>query len=303
MKIFITGGTGFIGKNLIKTFLKEGHNITLLTRSLKNAKKFPAGVELLQGDPTKEGMWQSEISGHDIIVNLAGFSIFKRWSSSVKKEIYDSRILTTKNIVKALEEDRGKVKMLLSASAIGIYGYHEGTILTENDTAGDDFLAVVTRDWENEALNAEKHGVSVALLRFGVVLGKNGGAFKNLSTVFKSFIGSRLGNGKQWFSWIHEHDLDEMIIYIIKNSISGPINFTAPNPVTNKEMTSIFLKAFKRPPLLPPVPSFAIKLLLGEFGGFILKGQKVMPKKIIDAGYKFKYLKIEDAVKDLIENG
>ena len=301
MKIFITGGTGFVGKALTSRLLQDGHGVTILTRSLEKVRPLPEGASYLKGDPTDEGAWQAHVAEHDGVINLAGASIFRRWSDSAKEAIRESRVLTTKNIVKALEARRGKETHLLSASAVGYYGFQGDQELDEESPPGNGFLAEVTREWESAALAAEASGVRVALTRFGVVLGEGGGALEKMIPLFRWWLGSPLGSGKQWFSWIHRQDLAEIFAFLLeRKEISGPVNCTAPGPVRNADMTKILGEVLKKPTFMPSVPGFVLSAVLGEFGSVLLKGQKVLPKKLLDAGFTFRFPDLRGAIEDLL---
>jgi uncharacterized protein (TIGR01777 family) len=302
MKIFVTGGTGFVGTTLTQKLVVQGHEVTVLTRSIKSKDHIlPKGASCLEGDPTKAGPWQESVADHKAIINLAGHSIFKRWNSKTKKSIRDSRVLTTQNLADALSARKGKETVLLSASAVGYYGFCGDEDLDEGSPGGNDFLASVTREWEAAALEAEKHGVRVILCRFGIVLGSSGGALNQLVPLFKKGLGSPLGGGKQWLSWIHEQDLVNVYLFFLeKKNISGPINCTAPEPVRNREFTQALGKALGRPIFMPVVPGFLIKLTMGEFGSVLLNGQKVLPKRLIDMGFGFQFSNIKEALEDLL---
>ena len=301
MKIFITGGTGFVGSILTKTFSGHGYQVTVLTRSIKEGLALPEGASFLEGDSTQEGAWQKSVTEHDIIINLAGASIFKRWTRDNKRAIRDSRILTTRNLVKALGDRQGKETVLLSTSAVGYYGYSGDEEVDENSPAADDFLASVTREWEASALEAEKLGVRVLVCRFGVVLGATGGALQRMLPLFRWYLGSPLGSGKQWFSWIHQQDLANIYLFLInQRDISGPINVTAPHPVRNKEMTKVLGEVLTRPTFMPNIPGFILKLFLGEFSSTLLDGQKVLPKRLLDMGFHFEFSNIREALQDLL---
>jgi len=301
MKIFITGGTGFVGRSLVTRLLQEGHEITILTRSLRNIPPLPEGASYLEGNPAEEGPWQKRLAEHEGIINLAGASIFRRWTDSAKQAIRESRILTTKHIVKALEARAGKETHLLSASAIGYYGFQEDRELDEKSPAGQGFLADLAREWESAALAAEKSGVRVALTRFGVVLGEGGGALEKMIPLFRYWLGSPLGSGKQWFSWIHRRDLADIFAFLLERpEITGPLNCTAPNPVRNLDMTKILGEVLKKPTFMPGVPAFVLGAALGEFGSMLLKGQKVLPRKLQEKGFPFRFPELKDALADLL---
>jgi uncharacterized protein (TIGR01777 family) len=299
MKVFITGGTGFLGAALTESLLGQGHSVTILTRSTRN-RVLRLGLAYAEGNPTRKGTWQQEVAKHDVVINLAGASIFRTWNDSNKEAIRDSRILTTRHLVEAIGE-AGKNITLLSGSAVGYYGFRDDDELNENSAPGDDFLARVVQDWEAEAKKAEEFDARVVLCRIGVILGRDGGALSKMLTVFKWGLGSPLGSGKQWFSWISLYDLVTIFLYLIENEeISGPVNCTAPNPVTNREMTRTLGQALHRPAFLPPVPSFLIRGVLGEFSDVFIKGQKVMPRKLIESGFIFRFPEIGEAFAHLV---
>lgn len=300
MKVFITGGTGFLGSALTERFLAEGHSVTILTRTAPK-NKLRAGLAYCEGNPTKNGSWQKEVSRHDVVINLAGASIFRTWNEKNKKAIHSSRILSTRNLVEAIGR-AGKKITLLNGSAVGYYGFREHEELDEKSLPGDDFLANVVKDWETEAIRAEEFGARVVLCRIGVILGKDGGALSKMLSVFKWGLGSPLGSGSQWFSWIALHDLVNIFLYLMENeTIGGPVNCTSPNPVTNREMTKALGRALHRPTILPPVPAFIIRGVLGEFSDVFVKGQKVMPGKLLAKGFVFEFPEIEKAMADLIK--
>lgn len=299
MKIFITGGTGFVGKGLARGLLNFGHEVTLLTRSAKKSGVAEANLSWVEGDPTREGAWQKRVGENDAVINLAGASIFSRWTAEMKRTLRDSRILTTRNLAESMAGSR--VKKFFSASAIGYYGFHEDEELLETSSPGDDFLARLAFDWESEAEKARASGIGVVLTRFGIVLGEDGGALGQMVPLFSKFLGGPLGSGKQWFSWIHRGDLIRAFLFLLERpEISGPVNFTAPNPVRNRELAQALGKTLGRPALLP-APGFMLRLVLGEFGSILLKGQKVLPRRLLDGGFQFRYPRIEEALEDILK--
>ncbi len=296
MKIFITGGTGFVGRKLAPALMRSGHDVTILTRAGK--EEFP-GVSWVKGDPTEKGGWQDALSGHEAVINLAGASIFTRWTEEAKKIIRDSRILTTRNIVEALEKGKGKI--LFSTSAIGYYGFHGDEALSEEAPPGGDYLALLAKDWEEEAKAAERKGCRVVIPRFGIVLGEKGGALGQMIPLFRKYLGGPLGSGKQWFSWIHLVDLVRAYLFLLEHpEVSGPVNFTAPHPVRNKELSQWLGKILGRPAFLP-APGFMLRLVLGEFGSILLEGQKVIPQKLLQAGFEFQYPEIAPALRQVVQ--
>jgi uncharacterized protein (TIGR01777 family) len=239
------------------------------------------GLAYCEGNPTKSGPWQEEVSSHDVVINLAGASIFRTWNDKSKEAIRNSRILTTRNLVDAIGQSPKNIT-LLSGSAVGYYGFRDEEELDENSSPGHDFLAEVVQAWEAEAKNAEQFGVRVVLCRIGVILGRDGGSLSKMISVFKWGLGSPLGSGKQWFSWISLHDLVMIFLFLLETkTLSGPVNCTSPHPVTNREMTQALGKILHRPAILPPVPAFLLKGVLGEFSDVFVKGQKVLPRKLL----------------------
>jgi uncharacterized protein (TIGR01777 family) len=302
MKVFMTGGTGFVGRSLTRALARNGHEVTVLTRKIREGRSLPRGATFCQGDPSEPGAWQERAAGHEVFVNLAGTSIFKRWTDSVKKSIRDSRLLTTRNLVQALSARQGRETTLFSTSAIGYYGNRGDEKLDEDSASGTDFLAALSRDWEAAALEAETFGVRVVLTRFGIVLGRNGGALQKMLPPFRFCLGSPLGSGKQWFSWIHREDLARIYLYLLARSeAAGPVNCTAPNPVRNRELTENLGEALGRPTFLPAVPGFVIKLAMGEFGSVLLEGQRVLPKRLMDMNFRFEYPTLKEALEELVE--
>ncbi|HON22516.1 MAG TPA: TIGR01777 family oxidoreductase [Syntrophales bacterium] len=303
MKVFMTGGTGFVGATLTRSLLEDGHEVRILTRPGESRRTIPAGAEVVVGDPVVRGLWQDRVSDHDVIINLAGASIFSRWNDTVKKQLRSSRILTTRHLVEALGRNDGGGKHLLSASAVGYYGFHDEEILTEDEPPGKDFLAALAADWEREALAAQGLGVRTVTCRFGIVLGRNGGALGQMLPLFKFWAGSPLGSGKQWFSWIHERDLAEIFLFLIRHTeIAGPVNCTAPEAVTNEVFTRVLGEVLQVPTFLPAVPGFMMKLVLGEFGDVLLQGQRVFPQKLQAAGYSFLFPTLREALTELLSN-
>ena len=299
MKVFITGGTGFLGAALTDRLLTDGYSVTILSRSAKN-RTLRLGLSYCEGDPTKSGSWQKEVAKHDVVINLAGASIFRPWSDSNKKAILDSRILTTRNIVDAIGQSRKSIT-LLNGSAVGFYGFRDNEELDESSSPGDDFLSGVVQSWEAEAKKAEGFGARVVLCRIGVILGRDGGALSQMLSVFKWGLGSPLGSGAQWFSWISLHDLVNIFLYLMQDdAFSGPVNCTSPHPVTNREMTRALGKALHKPTILPAVPAFVIRAVLGEFSAVFVKGQKVMPRKLLAKGFVFAFPEIEAAFAHLV---
>jgi uncharacterized protein (TIGR01777 family) len=304
VKIFITGGTGFFGSILTEALSKRGHHITVLTRTLKQQHSALQGMTFLEGDPTHPGAWQDRVTEHETIINLAGATIFCHWNKKAKERIRNSRILSTQNLVNSFRKLRGETTALLSASAVGFYGFRGEERVDENSPSGEDFLAALCADWEKEAEKARDFGVRVTLCRFGIILGGKGGALALMRKVFSSYLGSRLGNGKQWFSWIHEQDLARIFLYLLEEKqLEGPINCTSPHPVRNKELTRSMSKVLGRPVILPPVPGFVLRVMLGEFAQTLLKGQRVVPRRLLEEGFPYQFPHLEDAIKNILSPG
>ncbi len=296
MKFFLTGGTGFVGTYLAKHLRQQGHELTILSRR-PQASSDPQS-RYVQGDPTEPGPWQQHVPEHDVIINLAGASIFVRWTAENKRIIRASRVLTTQNLVAALAAapDR-QTKVLLSTSAIGYYGDRGDEELTEDSPPGNDFLAQVAQEWEAAALAAQDLGVRTIITRFGIVLGRGGGILASMVPLFKSFVGGPVGSGRQWFSWIDQSDQLRAFLFVLEHpDLSGVINFCSPNPVRNAEFAAALGRVLNRPSFLA-APAFMVKMALGEFAPVILGGQKVLPKKLLAAGFTFAYPTLEAALR------
>lgn len=300
MKILITGGTGFVGTQLTSRLIQDRHEVTILTRSLKGAKRSSPGISYLEGDPTKKGPWQEAIKNHDAVINLAGASIFSKWTDKHKKAIRESRVSTTQNIVEGIPSHPEKRITLFSTSAVGYYGFCKDEELMEDSPPGNDFLARIAVEWEGEALKAREKGARIVMTRFGIVLGEEGGALSQMIPLFKKYIGGPIGSGEQWFSWVHIKDLAEAFDFLIKHSeISGPVNVCSPNPVRNRDLAKALGKALHRPSFMP-APGFMVKLVLGEFGSVILEGQRVFSRRLLENGFVFQYPDIEKALQSIV---
>lgn len=301
MKILVTGGTGFVGRPLVKKLAEANHQIVLLTRNPEAAKKsISAPMEVYGWEPETSTPPKEAYNGIDAIVHLAGESIAAgRWTAKQKKKILDSRVLSTRNLLKGAVEAGAKPKVIVSASAIGIYGDRGNQSLSEASAQGIGFLADVCRAWERETQYPGLESVRKVNLRIGIVLEKGGGALQKLLPLFKIGGGGPVGNGKQWMSWIHLSDLVEMIMYsLTHDTVSGATNAVAPNPSTNAEFSRALGKALHRPAFMP-APPFALKLAMGEMSELVLASQKVEAKKIESAGFVFKFPKIQEALDDI----
>ena len=298
MKIVITGGSGFVGNHLADYFLSSGHRVIALGRSADHHRTHHKGYKYVSAETTRPGDWQKEFEDADACINLAGTTIFKRWTAGYKKQIYESRILTTRNVVASLP--RGKNIILCSASGAGYYGSRGDDLLKEDEKAGDDFLAGVSVDWEKEALQAADKFLRVVVMRFGVIFEKGGGALAKMIPAFKFFVGGSMGSGKQWFPWIHLVDLMAAVQFILENDqINGPVNFCAPNPIRYRDLAKTLGEALKRPAVMP-APAFLIRLIMGEFGNVFLASQRIIPHKLLSHGFSFRYPHINDAIRAVV---
>ncbi|MEB3217502.1 MAG: TIGR01777 family oxidoreductase [Nostocales cyanobacterium 94392] len=305
MKVAITGATGFVGSRLVERLQKQDIKVLVLTRDPNHAQKlFPfnayPNVEIAAYTPNKSGSWQNQISSCEAIVNLAGSPISEgRWTGDRKQSILNSRKLTTQKIVEAIANSITKPKVLVNASAVGYYGTSENAIFDENNRNGNDFLAQVCQAWETEAQKVTEFGVRLVILRFGIVLGM-GGALGKMITPFKLFAGGPIGSGEQWFSWIHIDDIVNLILYALNTSeMSGVYNATAPHPVRMAELSTTMGEVMNRPSWLP-VPGFAIEALLGDGAVVVLEGQKVLPQRTLQSGFKYEYPNLKPALEEIL---
>ncbi|GAA6621656.1 TIGR01777 family oxidoreductase [Scytonema sp. NUACC26] len=306
MKVAIAGATGFVGSRLVQRLQKEGMEVVILTRSASHAQKvFPStafpNVNIVTYTPTTSGSWQSAFASCDGVVNLAGEPIGEgRWTSERKQEILNSRKLGTQKIVEAIASNNPKFKVLVNTSAIGYYGTSETATFDETSPPGNDFLAQVCQAWEAEAQKVTEVGVRLVILRLGIVLG-TGGALGKMITPFKLFAGGPIGNGQQWFSWIHVDDVVNLILQaLIRSDMQGVYNATAPSPIRMTELSNTMGRVMNRPSWLP-VPSFAIEALLGEGAIVVLEGQQVLPKRTQSVGFQYKYPSVEPALAQILK--
>ncbi len=299
MKVAIAGGTGMVGRRLSKLLLEEGHEVIILTRGEQQVKNNIHYVQWLNDDSTPELFMENT----DAFVNLAGVSLNEgRWTDEQKQKILSSRIESTDEVIRILQNLMDKPKVLINASAVGIYPVSEKAVYTEQaPEKASDFLGNVVVQWEERAMQAQQLGIRTCLTRFGVILEKGEGALPMMVLPYKLGVGGTIGSGRQWLSWIHVEDVARAILFAIENdTLSGPINFTTPNVKRMKQFGQSISHALKRPHWFP-VPSIALKIALGEKSMLVLEGQHVLPEKLLNANFEFKFISVEDAIRDLYE--
>ena len=316
MRVFLTGGSGLIGRNLARLLLGIGHTPVILSRHTDEVRRRPEmrAYEFVQGDPTTSGRWQQDLDGCDAVVNLAGHNLFaERWNADVKRKVRDSRVRAAHHVSAAIKQARNPPRVLVQGSAIGYYGPRGDEDITESCPSGTDFLSVVCREWEEASELVEELGVRRAVVRTGVVLAAGEGALGAMELPFKIAPGMPVGSGgkfgfatgQQWMSWIHLEDIVGIFMMAIENAeAKGPINGTAPHPVRNADFSKALSGVLWRPTApwrvflsrgLMPDP--ILRLLLGEIADVITSGQKVLPTKALALGYRFKYPDLIDALR------
>jgi uncharacterized protein (TIGR01777 family) len=298
MKITLTGGSGFIGRRLLKTLSGNGHTMHILSRH--SGTNLPPGVKLSVWHATKGEPPAEALEGADAVIHLAGESVAQKWTAENKQQIRDSRVKGTEHLIHALSTISQRPAVLVSASAIGIYGSRGDEVLTETSKTGEGFLAEVCREWEKEAEMAEALGIRVVKMRIGIVLDKNGGALAKMLPPFQNYAGGKLASGKQWMSWIHLQDLANLFRHAVEQPVRGVVNATAPNPVTNAEFTKRLAEALKRPAIFP-VPGLALRLMFGEMSEMLTGSQRVLPKAAQASGFAFQYPELGPALVNLLK--
>ncbi|MDH3670694.1 MAG: TIGR01777 family oxidoreductase [Gammaproteobacteria bacterium] len=297
MNVAVTGGTGFIGSAMCKRLLADGYAVTVLTRDRRRAQQQVKGqIRLIESPKELDGE-----STPEIIVNLAGLSLGSgRWTRDLKQTFISSRVGVTRQLIDYMAHVRTPPRLLISGSAVGYYGARGDEVLTEDSSPGQEYQADLCKAWETEASKAINYGVRVCLLRSGVVFGKGGGALSSLVPQFKSGLGGHVGTGKQWMSWIHIDDLIAIVLYLMANeSLQGPFNTTTPNPVTNRDFASRLSAALRRPAFMW-APGWVMRLLIGEMAHLYITGQKVIPKRLLESGYKFRYPELSLALAEIL---
>lgn len=296
--VLISGGTGLIGKELVEKLKAKGFSVGVLSRS-----KISDGstTRYFLWDPVNNSIDQEAVNWADHIISLAGENVAQRWTSSAKKKILDSRIDSTLLFRDALAKRKNQLKSFISSSAIGYYGGDTGDVeLDEKGPLGDGFLADVVAKWEDTIDECKPYAARTVKIRTGIVLSIDGGALKKMITPFKFGIGSPLGTGRQWMSWVHISDLVNMYIFALESSITGIFNGVAPNPERNKDFSAQLAKVLGKPFFFPNVPSFALKILLGDMSSIVLGGNRVFPIAFQQEGFKFEHNKLDEALASLL---
>lgn len=298
-RILITGATGLIGSQLTQLLLKNGYEVAHVSRSRKRKSTIPTYVWDVDNQTLEDGALENV----EAIIHLAGANVGeKRWTDKRKREILDSRVKSTTLLYEKLRTTQHSVKSFISASAIGFYGFEGERIFSENDSPGSDFLATVTRQWEDAVDNIAALTLRVVKLRIGVVLAKGEGALDPIAKAVYFNVGAPLGTGQQWMSWIHIDDVCTAFLFAIENDeLSGAYNLTAPEPVTNKRLTEEVARVLGKPMILPKVPSFALRLLFGQMADIIVKGSRVSCKKLVESGFQFRFTKVSSAIEHLLK--
>ncbi|MBI5930561.1 MAG: TIGR01777 family protein [Chloroflexi bacterium] len=301
MRVIITGGTGLIGKALAKSLVADGHEVIILSRDPSTAK-LDGGVRVEKWNARTGDGWSNHITSDTAIVNLAGAGIGdKRWSEDRKKLILESRTNAGAAVVDAIEKATEKPRVVIQSSAVGYYGTPGDTILTENSPAGEDFLADVCKQWEDSTKAVEAMGVRRVVIRSGVVLSMDGGAFPRMLLPYKLMVGGPIGNGKHWFPWIHIDDEVKAIRFLIENdAASGVFNIMAPHPLTNTDFNHEVGKTMNKPAVIP-VPKLALQLMFGEMAIILIEGQRAVPQRLQELNFGFTYPTAEPALKNLLK--
>lgn len=299
--VLVTGGTGFIGSRVCTALHQQGDTVYVLSRNPERAEAKLKSARGFHGwNPETEKLPSEATKEITSVVHLAGETIAGRWNEEKKRRIQDSRILSTRNLVESLAAADTKPDALVCASAIGYYGDSGDEHFTEVSPPGNDFLAKVCQEWEAEAQKATNLGIRVVTVRIGLVLGLGGGLLAQVLPPFKMGVGGILGNGRQWMSWVHVDDVVGILLHALENNeIRGALNATAPTPVRNTEFTKTLGAVLRRPTLFP-VPTFGLKLMMGEFADFIVLSQNVLPEKTEVSGYEFRHRTLESALRDLL---
>jgi len=297
VNITITGASGLIGRRLLKNLGAAGHALTVLSRHA--GTNVPAGVSVAAWDPVKGLPPEDSLRNANVVLHLAGEPVAQRWTADAKRRIRESREAGTRNLVQALSKLSNPPQALVCASAVGYYGSRGDEVLREDSAPDHSYLAEVCVAWEKEAVAAEAFGMRVVRVRIGVVLDSRGGALQRMLPPFRMGAGGRLGDGKQWMSWIHLADLAAMFQFAVENPVRGALNGVAPIPVTNADFTQTLAKTLRRPAIFP-VPAFGLKVLFGEMSEILLASQRVLPAAPEAAGFHWSFPELGGALKDLL---
>lgn len=303
MRAIVTGGTGLIGRALCRELVDHGHEVIVLSRNPdKKEEGLPSQVETVGWDAQSARGWGDRVSETDAIVNLAGAGLADgRWTDERKRSILESRVKAGQAVLEAVSAAATRPKVVIQSSAVGYYGPRGDEVLNEDAAPGSDYLARVCFDWEASTAPVVRMGVRRPVIRTGIVLTTEGGAFPKILLPFKLFAGGPMGNGSQYWPWIHINDEVRAIRFLMENeTASGPFNLTAPNPLTNKEFASVVGQAMGRPSLMP-APAFALKLALGEMSTVLLDGQRAVPSRLQEFGFEFDFATLDAALKDLLK--
>jgi uncharacterized protein (TIGR01777 family) len=296
MIVALTGASGFIGARVIDRLQQEGHTV----RALGRQDPHMDAVDFVSWDAERDVAPEEALEDAGAIIHLAGAPVAQRWTEEAKRSIRNSRVIGTRNLVKPLESLQSRPGVLISASAIGYYGDRGEEMLTEESGPGSDFLSQVCIDWEREARQAGNQGLRVVMLRMGIVLGRGGGALKQMLPPFRAGVGGPIGSGKQWTSWIHVEDAVELILFALRHdALFGPVNATAPEPVRNRELAHTLGAVLHRPSLVH-TPALGIKLMFGEMASVVLASQRVLPAAALRAGFVHRHPDLREALADVL---
>lgn len=300
-RVVIAGGSGFIGSHLVKRLAANGYNVHILTRSAAG-RRSGEQITVVEWDGKNQGEWSATLEGAYAVINLSGASIgAKRWTAARKMEIIRSRVDSTMALVEGMRGSGKRPSVMINSSGIGYYGDSGDALMDETGPGGTDFLAETVKEWESAAAEASSAGVRHVALRTGLVLGKQAVALKRMMFPFQLFVGGPIGSGKQWISWVHLDDVVDGMLFAAKTeSVSGPVNLCSPEPVRMKQFCDELGKALRRPSWIP-VPSLALRLMLGEMSDIILTGQRAVPRKLEDAGYRFQFGTIRSAFANILQ--
>ncbi len=303
MRILLAGGTGTIGRRLVEHLIRHGHALTVLSRQEYRPASLPAKLTFVQWDARTAAGWGQHIEEVDAVVNLAGAGLADaRWTDERKKLIRDSRVQAGQALVEAIGAANRKPKVLIQSSAVGYYGVdRDSQAITEESGPGNDFLAEVCQAWEASTREIEAMGVRHVIIRSGVILDPQGGAFPKMAVPYRFMAGGPIGSGRQWMSWIHYIDEVDTVRFLLEHeAASGPFNLTAPNPVTSREFARTLGQVMHRP-ALAPAPAFVFKLAFGEMATVLLDGQRVLPGRLEALGYSFKFPHLAEALQSIVD--